>query len=40
MVAGDWKSAIEESTAILAWDSADAEARKDLAVAQRHVERS
>ena len=39
-VAGDWKSVIEESTAILAWDSDDAEARKDLDLAQRHIERS
>jgi len=40
MVAGDWKSVIEESTAILAWNSADAEARRNLAIAQRHLERS
>ena len=40
MAAGDWKSVIEESTAILAWDSDDAEARRNLAVAQRHLDRS
>jgi len=40
MAAGDWKAVVEESTAILAWDSDDAAARKELTLAQRHIKRS
>lgn len=40
MAAGDWKSLIEESTAILAWDSTDATARSNIVSAERHMPRS